>query len=249
MYFKARFADLNIGIEAQFPKVENFCQGYVISGDEDVDFSVAAALDEIAGEQSNDIGISFSMDHLETLAVQRKISEKLPFYQRFLMHGAVISYQGKAYMFTALSGTGKSTHIRLWREYLGEEVQVINGDKPFLWVKEDEVLIYGTPWAGKERWQMNDSAPLQGICFLCRGKQNRIRKVEPAEALSRLMQQIYIPKDALAAGLTLELLDQMLKQVPLYLLECDMSEEAVMTSFQAMTGLEYKESRCVMEEE
>ena len=244
MYFKTRFAELNIGIDANYSRVESFCEDYKISPEEEVVFEVKVSESEIEAEREHNNVTQVSREYLETLAVQRKISEKLPFYQRFLMHGAVISYQNKAYMFTALSGTGKSTHIRLWREYLGDGVHVVNGDKPFLWVKEEEVRSYGTPWAGKERWQSNCGVPLHGICFLCRGKKNKIHRMEPADALVRLMQQVYIPRDGIAAGLTLELLDQMLTHVPLYLLECDMSEDAVHTSFEAMTGLRYSQ-HCV----
>lgn len=65
------------------------------------------------------------------------------------MHGAVVAWKDQGYLFTAPSGTGKSTHLALWKKYLGDQAEVINGDKPFLKVMEDEVWVYGTPWAGK----------------------------------------------------------------------------------------------------
>lgn len=242
MHFQAKFADLNIGIDAKFPRMKEFCKGYLSDGccSDRPQFSVTSSLEEIDAEDDKLSRQKFSKGYLETLAILRKISEKFPLYQRFLMHGAAISYEGKAYLFTALSGTGKSTHIRLWQQYLGEKVQVINGDKPFLWVKENEVLIYGSPWAGKEGWNTNCSAPLGGICFLRRGTRNRIIPISASECLNYLMHQVYVPSDPITAGLTLELLDQMLKMIPLYLLDCDMSEAAVRTSFEALTGLRYE---------
>lgn len=243
MYFQVRFADLNIGIEAKFARILEQCRMYQVSGCEEC-FQVEATLEEIDAEDDRKSGGKFRREYLETLAILRKISEKFPFYQRFLMHGATISYENQAYMFTALSGTGKSTHIKLWRQYLGEKVQIVNGDKPFLWVKDEEVRVYGSPWAGKEGWNRNCSERLGGICFLRRGQKNQIRQITPQECLKLLMRQVYLPSDPMAAGLTLELVDQMLKLVPLYLLDCDMSEEAVRTSFEALTKLKYDENKC-----
>lgn len=251
MFFQTYFADLCIGIESNYETTKKFCAAYVKNPnvaeteqreEAEADFSVSASFEEIKAEDDQLSGVHYSTNYLETLAILRKIAERLPFYQRFLMHGATISFEGKAYMFTAVSGTGKSTHIKLWKRFLGDKVQIVNGDKPFLQVN-DEVRIYGSPWAGKENWHRNTSAPLAGLCFLKRGKENRIRKMKPQECLSLLMKQVYLPKEGLAAGMTLELLDKMLKIVPLYLLECDMSEEAVQTSFSAMTGLNYQDYR------
>lgn len=233
MFFKVRIADLNIGIEAHYETTERFCKDY-LTDEKELEFTVAPTLEEIEAE-----GVGFSAQYLERLAVQRKISEQLYVYDRMLMHGAVIEFQNDAYMFTALSGTGKSTHIQLWQKYLGETVQPINGDKPFIKVADNEVRIYGTPWAGKEGWQRNVSVPLKGICFLGRGTENRIRRIKPEECLEKIMCQVYVPNSLEGAGKTLELLDKVVQQVPLYLLECDMSEEAVKTSFEAMTHLKY----------
>ena len=161
------------------------------------------------------------------------------------MHGAAIQYDGRAYLFTAPSGTGKSTHIKLWRRYLGAAVRVINGDKPFVLVPEapDAVPVaYGTPWSGKECWQENASAPLAGICLLSRAESGatRIDRIPAADALDRIIRQVYLPPNALAAANALELLDALLARVPVYDLAVDMSEDAVRTSFEALTGLPYR---------
>lgn len=234
MILYSNFADLNIEIQSKFPRMKEFCRDYLIE-ETACQFCVSASSEEIRREDTGEYAGMHQEDYLELLAIQRKIAEQLPFYQRFLMHGAVVSYDEKAYMFTALSGTGKTTHIRLWKKYLGDAVKVINGDKPFLWVREKDVQIYGTPWCGKEGWNTNCHRPLAGICIICRGQTNRIERVDAASYLFELMQQVYMPTDPAAVGFTLELLDKVLRTVPLYRLECDMSEEAVRTSFEAMT--------------
>lgn len=243
-----------IQIESKYPEFKEFCKDYVV---ENVtpDFCVSWTEDEILAEREHELTGNFTPTYLETLAALRKISEALPSYRRLLIHGAAITLDDKAYLFTAPSGTGKSTHIRLWKEYLGARVDIVNGDKPFIsltnesdtWLSDapnaEKIAprIHGTPWAGKENWQKNRNAPLNGICFLRRGLKNKIRRLEPAECLQLLFNQVYLPKDKLALQFTLELMDVLVRNVPLYLLECNISEDAVKCSFEGMTGMEYSE--------
>ena len=106
-------------------------------------------------------------------------------------------------------------------------------------MNEEDVIIYGTPWAGKERWHRNCSASLRGICFVTRGAVNSIRKLKPGEHLTELLHQVFLPSDATSVALTLGLVDKLLEKVPIYLLTCDMSEDAVRCSFETLTGLNY----------
>lgn len=76
---------------------------------------------------------------LEETAVYRKIADKMVDYDTFVFHGSVIAVEGQAYLFTAKSGTGKSTHTRLWREMLGDKAVMVNDDKPMLRVTESGV--------------------------------------------------------------------------------------------------------------
>ena len=168
-------------------------------------------------------GPQWSDDYLETLAVYRKIAEWLPSCERMLVHGAAVAFQG--------------------REHLGSAVTVINGDKPIVRVPADggPPIVYGVPWAGKEGWQTNTSAPLAGICFLGRSRpgESVIRRVAPEECVDEALRQAYLPRDAHAAGLALELLDGLLARVALFRLSCDVSEDAVRCSFEALAGLSY----------
>jgi hypothetical protein len=157
-----------------------------------------------------------------------------------LLHCAVLEYEGKGYAFLGRSGTGKSTHTRLWKKYLGTP-KMINGDKPILECVGDKFLAYGTPWRGKESWGMRASAPLYGLCFLEQAKENSIRKLTPSEVSSRLFGQILLPESEENTIATLELADKLIATTPAYLLKCDISKEAVKLSFEAMTGLSFEE--------
>ena len=237
MKFIVGLADKYIEINSVYDALRNFFKDYLVT-DVTPDFSVSLNQEDISAEQEVTSENQFSPTYLETLALLRKLAEILPSHNRILMHGASISYNEHAYLFTAPSGTGKSTHIRLWKKYLGDDVKIVNGDKPFISL-EDEPMIYGSPWAGKENWHRNCKMPLKGICFVQRGTTNSIRRIEASDCLSLLFKQVYLPADTLAAGLTLELVDMLIKKVPLYVLTCDMSEDAVRCSFEALTGLSY----------
>lgn len=128
-------------------------------------------------------------------------------------------------MFTATSGIGKSTHVSLWKKYF-DGVEIINGDKPFIRVCGNEAIVYGTPWAGKEGWQINKSVPLKCVCLLKRGTENNIRRINPVSILPFLMGQVYYTDDSQMAGKAMELFNQMLGMVEVYELECDISREA-----------------------
>lgn len=236
--FTVLMAGLPIRIHCRHSYSEQLCKDYIVS-DREVELDIRITEEELRREQERSMECKEA--YVESLCIQRKIAEELPERERFLMHGAAICYRNRAYLFTAPSGTGKTTHIRLWREYLGEAVTVINGDKPFLSVEEERVTVWGSPWAGKERWQQNIQAPLQGFCILKQAENNHIRRLSPEEGVSDLLRQIYWPEGGESAAKTLELLDCILEQIPIYQLECNISEDAVRTSFEAMTGNIFKE--------
>lgn len=176
--------------------------------------------------------------YLEELAVYRKIAEQMPAYDTFLMHGSCVAVDGEGYLFTAKSGTGKSTHTRLWRELFGERAVMINDDKPLIRVTETGATIYGTPWDGKHHLSTNCAVPLKAICILERAANNTIRRIPPAEAYPFLVQQIYRPQDPAAMLRTLQLIDRLSKTVDLWRLGCNMDPEAAQVSYNAMKGSE-----------
>lgn len=235
--FTFGIAGFNIGVRCRHDYLVRQCRDYMTDGGEVL--MTVSATDE-AIEEEYKLTPQMTRGYIESICVYREIAEKLPKHGAAVFHGAAISYGDKAYLFTAPSGTGKSTHIRLWKQYLGDGVDIVNGDKPVLKVSDDGVLVCSTPWAGKENWHKNRIVPLGGLCILKRGKVNRIKKVEPAEVLDVLLGQMYMPKDGESAVLSLEILDTLCQRVPVYVLECDISEDAVKASFSAMTGEEYK---------
>lgn len=175
----------------------------------------------------------FPDPYLETLAVYRQLATKLLERNVLLMHGSVIAVDGEGYLFTALSGTGKSKHVRLWRELFGERAVMVNDDKPLISVK-DRVLVYGTPWDGKHHLSNNISVPLKAIIHLQRGEMNHIEQVAPAEILPILLQQTFRPSTPFGTIQTLSLLDQLSHHVKFYSLHCNMQPDAARIAYEGM---------------
>lgn len=236
-WFYMKVAGITIRVEYRFDRCKTYFRDYLLEGEHEAQIVTSVSQEELERTIASVEG-NISPELAEITALYRPIAKKLPFLGGFVIHGACISYEGKGYLFTAPSGTGKSTHISLWRRHLGEGVGIVNGDKPIITAGE-EILIHGTPWAGKERWQKNCCVPLAGICMLNRGQSNAIRLMSAEEYLPFLFRQTFLSPEPEITLATMELLDRVLKKVPVYHLSCDVSEEAVKTSFEAMVGQAY----------
>ncbi|MBQ3549572.1 MAG: hypothetical protein IJA41_01220 [Clostridia bacterium] len=166
------------------------------------------------------------------------------FYYRLLkfdglmLHSSCIAYDGKAYIFSADSGTGKSTHTSLWREYI-DGVTMINDDKPAIRLIDGVFYAIGTPWSGKTDQNTDIAVPVGGVALLKRGLENRITPAKPAEIVPFIMRQTMFPTKPENIDRLADLLDKFIRTVPIYDLECDISERAVITSFEALTKSKY----------
>ena len=228
---KYRIAELLIEICPNYDYTKQLCRPYKVDSEQEPDMYVAVTEQEILAEQVPDV--QHSPGYLESLAIYRKIAEHLADFDGFLAHGAVIAKDGHAYMFCAPSGTGKTTHVRLWQE-LYPDALMVNGDKPIIRKKGDKWMAYGTPWAGKEGMQTNTGVPLCGICTLQRGQINRISPIDPEQRLTALARHVYFPHDARAAK-TVSLVAVACSAIPMYSLYCNISQDAAQLSYQTMT--------------
>lgn len=152
-----------------------------------------------------------------------------------LFHASLVEYEGRAVAFTASSGTGKSTQADLWHEHLGAEI--MNGDRAFIRRFDDEWRAYGSPWAGSSPYVKNVKAPLAGIVVLKQAPENRIRCLNAAEVMTYLYNNVRYPFwDEEATAASLETLDALIREIPIFLLECRPDEEAVRITRDAIFG-------------
>lgn len=143
-----------------------------------------------------------------------------------IMHASSLMYKGGGVMFSAPSGTGKSTHTSLWRDSFGDDVTMINDDCPALKFNENGVFICGTPWSGKTEINHNVCAPLKAVVMLSRSPENTIRKLNPSEAVFLALREVRRPVFEDKLQKTLDNVSQLLSTVPVYLLGCNISSEA-----------------------
>ena len=241
--FKIKVAGQVAAVSAMFETTPLYCGAYLTQ--EDPDFAVAITPADLEFEQQKGReearleGLrprDFPDPYLERTAIQRKIAEHLFRWDTLVFHGSAIAVDGAGYLFTAKSGTGKSTHTRLWRQAFRERAVMVNDDKPFLRITEAGVLVYGSPWSGKHGLETNIAVPLKGICLLERGTENRIRRAEPREMLMMLLQQSNRPLDLRLMPKYMDLVDALARQVPLWRLQCNMDPEAAAISHAAMSA-------------
>ena len=237
--FTISLAGVSIGVSAIYPATEHFCREYITSAPPQI--SVMLDRVDIDGERARSArqdalqGIpvrAFSDAYLETLALYRKIAARLLDFNSLVMHGTAVAIDDRAFLFTAPSGTGKTTHAGFWLDRI-PGASVLNGDKPLLKITEEEILLCGTPWQGKENLGYNRIVPLAAICILERDRQNHIERISFADALDTLVRQIHKPETPGAVRKILLLLNRFQK-VRIYRMGCNMDPSAAEMSYAAM---------------
>ena len=154
-----------------------------------------------------------------------------------MLHSSCVEKDGKAYLFSARSGTGKSTHTHLWVDNLSG-TRIVNDDKPALVCEDGKWYVWGTPFSGKTDENVNVKIPVRGIVFLHRSKENKVEKMHPARAVALLIEQTINPVNRDMAEKMLDLADLLLRSVPVFSLGCNMDPEAALVSYKAMSGEE-----------
>ena len=231
-----------ICIESIYSEVQVMCKDYSTELVPELTISTTMADIEEEGRMSDEQrkleGLPechYQAPYLETLAVYRQLATAALSRGVMLIHGSVIAVDGEGFLFTALSGTGKSTHVRLWRELFGERAVMVNDDKPLVRISEGErPLVYGTPWDGKHHLSNNISVPLRAVVILERGTENSIHPVSAQEAFPTLLQQSFRPEEPMLTMKALQLLSLLSEQVGLYRLHCNMQPEAARVAYEGI---------------
>lgn len=241
--FKIQIAGQTALVRPLFESTREYCRPYL--SENPPDFNLEITREDLVFEQEQFLEEArtegfrvriFPDPFLERSAIQRKFAEHLFGCDTLLFHGSAVAVDGEGYLFTARSGTGKSTHTRLWREVFAERAVMINDDKPFLQITQLGVYVCGSPWSGKHGLDANITVPLKGICILERGAENRIRKIQPLEAISRLRHESYLPLSPERRDRFLQLVDALAEKVPLWHMECNKNPEAAAVAHSAMSG-------------
>lgn len=237
--FTIEIAQSAIGVQPMFGSTREYFRRYLSEREPETfavttqeDLTQEQALLDIEADEEGLKRRIFTPPFLERASIQRKTAAFVLNRNALLLHGSTLAVDGKAYLFTAKCGVGKSTHTRLWRELLGERAAVINDDRAFLSFTKDGVLASGSPWSGKHGLDNNLTVPLAGICILERGSVNRISSLSLTEALPELLAQAYVPTEPQRQqvyDLTASL------PVPLWRLSCTKDLDAARVAFAALS--------------
>ena len=239
--FNIELAGIPLNVKCKYEENKAFFIGYytdkaplfTVEANEETLESVQNDFD-VLNESDGNPKVRYSESFLENNAIHILIADQLSEYNTIMLHGSALAIDGEGIIFTAKSGTGKSTHTRLWREVFGSRVQMVNDDKPL--IRVDEMKVYGTPWDGKHHLSQNIAVPLKAIVKIERALENRVEPIGVKEALNLLMKRTHIPADPDKRALVMNLYLQLVKSITFYKLECNMDPKAAQVAYKNLIG-------------
>lgn len=241
-YCKTMIAGRCIEVESYSKRVLAFFKNY-LSEFNKPDYVIRVSENEIIEEvksqripayvsQLNPTELENEYYGVEIMLLNEKIADYMLSQKVLLMHGAAIAVNGKGFIFTAPSGTGKTTHILNWVKMIPGTI-VVNGDKPLIDIENN--LVYGTPWSGKEGLNTNTYVKLAGIISLERGDHNAIKRISFKEMMPIYLKQCYIPNERQLLMQSYQLIGA-LKEVPCFKLTCNADEYSAIVAYNGLVG-------------
>lgn len=228
-----KIAELKLNMKAEGKLLREQAYKYLSDKSMAVDISINLCDDFLMKRQGENPHLT--IDECEYIWTGSEFYHKILDFNGFMLHASAVAMDSKAYLFSAKSGTGKSTHTRLWQEYFGEDrVFIINDDKPVLRDVNDRFYVYGTPWSGKSYKNLDIKVPLQSIIFIERAETNWINRIESKQAIKFILDQTLRPGEIEKMDKLLSLIKKLLKAVPVYKMGCNISEGAVSMAYGAV---------------
>lgn len=222
---KYKIADVVVEMQQQFDETAYWYAPYLYNGEEEPEFSIGVTDEEINYLVTEGVGITPSI--AENMVLGNKFNRRLMKFYGSYIHSSAMVFDGKAYLFSAPSQTGKSTHTKKWLNRFGDRVKIINDDKPSFRFINGKCIVYGTPFAGGTDVQLNTSAELGALVFIERAEENSLEKLPTSRAVSLLISQSPGRANERIGDRQLEMFSMLLSKYPAYLLRCNMDDSAV----------------------
>lgn len=227
---KLRVADVNLQIDYKYETMVKQAEAYKYDFDKpNITISIPQSDYELLRSENPHL----TNDEIEYIFTGSFFYEAFLHFNGFMLHSSGVCADGYAYLFSADPGTGKSTHTDLWLKYI-KGAEIINDDKPAIRLIDDKIYVYGTPWSGKTDQNKNIRLPLGGIVFIERSENNWIKEISVKEALPLILGQTIRPTDPKLMNKLLDILDVILSHTKVYKFGCNISKEAVETSYNAI---------------
>jgi serine kinase of HPr protein (carbohydrate metabolism regulator) len=226
-----KLADFIVEFKNPSSEAEKYMDGYLCNASPEVSFTISeediqAITDMLNGQSTH--------TNSELSAMLSKFCMWTLERNAFFLHSALFDIDGVGVAFAAPSGTGKTTHMRLWQQLLGNKMTVVNGDKPIVRFFDDTKypVGYGTPWCGKERYGINGKTEIKHFCFIERSETNSCEKVESSQVLDLFFKQVILPRNKPdSISKTLKLADMFLKNVTVWKIKCNMDISAAKVAY------------------
>ena len=171
-------------------------------------------------------GSEYMMNYKRNVLTMMDLEATLLHFDSIILHASFVRYNGKGIVFSAPSGTGKSTQAALWEKYA--DAEILNGDRAALRKTDGTWRAYGLPFAGTSGIYRNDSAPLKAVVALRQAENNSVRRIGSTEAFRYLYPETMIHRwDRDFESKATDLLLDVLRDIPVFLLECRPDQEAV----------------------
>lgn len=229
-----RIAEINVKIEPIYEQLRSRCKKY-LSDDCGAAPQMKIAVTEDRIKKLSARAPALSAEECEYMLAGADFYGGLMHFNGMLLHASAVALDGRAYLFSAPCGTGKSTHTGLWQKYFGaDKAKIINDDKPAIRISGKDALVYGTPFSGKLDLSENAAFKLGAICFLHRSEKNEIRELTEKESIYALLNQSLRPADAKRMALLLNTIEAVLGFSKIYSMGCDISLDAVKLSHETM---------------
>lgn len=224
-----QIAGLKVEMKPKFDRLKRQSESYASSGTPDM------KVQPDSQDETKAVMSSFSEEEREYICNSAAFCRGIIEHGRFFLHASAVVVEGQAYLFSAPSGTGKSTHTALWRK-LYPESYILNDDKPVIWADKEGITAWGTPFAGKTDLQVNRGVPLKAICFLKQSRENLIRPVARTEALAMVLSNTWRPGNNRSMERLLGMIELLVTEIPVYEMLCTGEPEAAKLSYKVMKG-------------
>lgn len=193
------------------------------------DFSQADAYAIDTFEKSGlEIGIKFFIiiRHILWYAIVK--------FNGLMLHSSAISYKGDGILFSAPSGTGKSTQSSLWKQEFCDDVIIVNDDTPFIRNFGGTSYVYGCPWSGKTDINEQMKVPVRAVVSVKQGKENKVNELTATEGFFRIFNETKKPVESDMLNGAMDNVIAFLSNVKVYELTCRPDSDAVYTLKEAL---------------
>lgn len=234
-----RFAELIVEMEPKYPTLTAQAAAYLIHADQEQitpDIRIMPGPEYI--DEIKSVYPSITPDQCEYMRYGSIFYRGLLRHDGMLLHSSAVALDGRAYLFSASPGTGKSTHTAIWTRVFGDRAFIINDDKPALRWINGVLCACGTPFSGKSPLNKNVCVPVGGICILERGETNRIEALDSAKAIPLIFEQTTRRLAEINMERLLSMLERVMAAVPLWRMQCNISDDAAYMAASAMAGIE-----------